>query len=365
MIGGSAVTAVLWGSAVLDAVALLALVGRRRVLTAIAVTNAVVLKLIVLGGIGAASFGLLHIVYLGMVVTLPLVGLGLLVSRRGRRRVRVVLLALALLVPAPFGVYASFVEPVRLKVERTTVPVAPERAGDRDLRIAVLADIQTDDVGDYEWRAIERTNALRPHVVLVPGDLFQMSRARQRRELPELRALMRELRAPGGVYVVEGDSDDPHELRAALRGSGARLLVNDVVTRRVAGRELTIGGIELGWRTAGASRVYRELERRPGRGDFRILLAHRPDAVFPLPDHPRTDLVVAGHTHGGQVAIPGYGPPITMTGVPRDVGAGGLHTMRGGRRIYVSRGVGHEHGGHAPRLRLFCPPEISLLRLRG
>jgi hypothetical protein len=325
----------------------------------------VVVKLIVVGGIGAASFGLLHVIYLGLVVTLPVVGLGLLVMRRGRRRVRTVLLSLALLVPAPFGVYASFVEPARLRVERTTVPVAQERAGDRDLRVAVLADIQTNDVGDYEWRAIERTNRLRPHVVLVPGDLFQMSTARRRRELPELRALVRELRAPGGVFVVEGDSDDPHELRAALRGSGARLLVNDVVTTRVAGRELTIGGIELGWRTPGASRVYRELEARPGRGDFRILLAHRPDAVYPLPEEPRTDLVVAGHTHGGQVAIPGYGPPLTLTAVPREVGAGGLHTMDGGRRIYVSRGVGHEHGGHAPRLRLFCPPEISLLTLRG
>jgi uncharacterized protein len=362
---GTFVTAVLWGSALLDAAALLTLVSRRRVLAAVVVSNAVVVKLIVIGSLGAASFGLLHVVYLGLVVTLPVVGLGLLVTRRGRRRVRVVLLALALLVPAPVGVYASFVEPMRLRVERTTVPLPTDRAGDRDVRIAVLADIQTADVGDYEWRAIERTNDLWPHVVVIPGDLFQMSTARQRRELPELRALVRELRAPGGVYVVEGDSDDPHELRKVLRGTGARLLVNEVVTTRVADRRVTIGGIELGWRTPGASRVCRELETRPGRDDVRILLAHRPDAVFPLPDDPRTDLVIAGHTHGGQVAVPGYGPPITLTGVPRDVGAGGLHTMSGGRRIYVSRGVGHEHGGHAPRLRLFCPPELSLLTLRG
>lgn len=360
----SGVTALLWLSAGLDAVALLALLRRRRS-GPLLVAVALALKVAAVAAVGMASFGLVHIVYLGLVVTLPLTGLGLLLGRGSGRRVGLVLGALALLLPAPVGVYATFVEPHRLRVERAVVPVHEERAGDRDLRIAVLADVQTDDVGDYEWRAVARANALRPDIVLVPGDLFQMSAARQRRELPELRALVRELRAPGGVFVVEGDSDDPAELRPVVRGSGAHLLVNRVMTTRVAGREVTIGGIELDWRSPGAARVYEELESRPGRSDLRLLLAHRPDAVFPLPRDARTDLVVAGHTHGGQVRIPLVGPPVTMSGVPREVAAGGLHTMPGGRRIYVSRGVGLERGGHAPRLRVLCPPELSLLTLRG
>ena len=358
-------TSFLWASAILDAAALLALVVRRGILAAVLVVAAVTVKVLAVAAVGGTSFGLVHIVYLGLVVTLPLVGVGLLMLRRVRRRVPVLLAALALLLPAPVGVYASFVEPSRLQVERTDVTVAPERRGDADLRIAVLADVQADDVDGYERRAIERANSLRPHVVLIPGDLFQMSTARQRRELPELRALIRNLRAPGGVFVVEGDADDPHELRRVLRGSDARLLVNEVATTRVGGRELTIGGIERDWGSARAGSVVRSLEDRPGGDDLRILLAHRPDAVFPLPLNPRTDLVVAGHTHGGQVVIPGFGPPITKTGVPRAVAAGGLHTMSGGRRIYVSRGVGIEHGGNAPPLRLFSPPELSLLTLRG
>lgn len=360
-------TSLLWMSAVLDAAALLAVTRarRNRVAAALLLAAAAGAKLLAVASVDAERFGLLHIAYLDLVVALPLVGLGLLVTQRGRRRVRVALLALALMLPAPVGVYASLVEPARLRVERATVEVAPERAGHRDVRIAVLADVQTADVGDYEWDAVARANALRPDIVLIPGDLFQMSRSRWREELPELRSLVRELRAPGGVFVVEGDSDDPPELRRVLRGSGARLLVNEVATARVAGRTVTIGGIELRWRSDGARRVYESLERRGGRGDVRILLAHRPDAVFPLPRDPRTDLVVAGHTHGGQVRIPGFGPPVDASGVPRHVGGGGLHTMEGGRRIYVSRGVGLEHGGHAPRLRVFCPPELSLLTLRG
>ena len=73
------------------------------------------------------------------------------------------------------------------------------------------------------------------------------------------------------------------------------------------------------------------------------------------------DLVVAGHTHGGQVCLPGIGPLFTCTQVPQPVAAGGLHRLLN-RWVYVSRGSGHERG-QAPRIRLFCPPEVSILTL--
>jgi len=104
------------------------------------------------------------------------------------------------------------------------------------------------------------------------------------------------------------------------------------------------------------------LEGARGAADIRILLAHRPDAVLDLPPRARTDLVVAGHTHGGQIQLPLVGPPLLFSDVPRRVGAGGLHELDG-RRIYVSRGLGVERG-RAPRLRLNAPPEITLLALR-
>jgi hypothetical protein len=73
------------------------------------------------------------------------------------------------------------------------------------------------------------------------------------------------LRAPGGVWVVDGDSDDPPELEWVLRGTGARLLMNDVVRTRAAGRDVTIGGIRVNWRTREARSVYERLERAPER----------------------------------------------------------------------------------------------------
>jgi predicted MPP superfamily phosphohydrolase len=115
------------------------------------------------------------------------------------------------------------------------------------------------------------------------------------------------------------------------------------------------------YRSAAANAAARELEALAGQDDVRILLAHYPDAYRLLPSPARTDLVIAGHTHGGQVQVPWFGPPITLSGVPRAVAAGGLHELDG-RRIYVSRGLGVERGW-APRVRFNCPPEITLLEL--
>ncbi len=73
----------------------------------------------------------------------------------------------------------------------------------------------------------------------------------------------------------------------------------------------------------------------------------------------RVDLALAGHTHGGQIVLPFFGPPLTLTGLERPYAAGGLHDYHG-IPLHVSRGVGMERGS-APQVRFLCPPEICLL----
>ncbi|HST42038.1 MAG TPA: metallophosphoesterase [Conexibacter sp.] len=352
----------------LIACALVAWAVRRRpplplLLAGIALAIALVgVKLSLMVGAGLdRPFGVAHVLWLDAVVALPIaaVALALLGWRAGGWLLRgLVMLGLLL---APVGAYASFVEPQRLVLERAQVPLDQARAGADSVRVAVLADIQFDRLGEHEREAVARVMEQRPDVILLPGDYIDGSPAERARELPKLRELFARLRAPGGVFAVQGDQETAEQARAIFDGSGIRLLENELVTTRVGDRRITIAGIEKHYVTADARAAIRALEARPGARDVRILLAHRPDPVLRLRPETRLDLVVAGHTHGGQLQLPFLGPLRTASGVPREVAAGGLHTLDG-RRIYVSRGVGVERG-QAPKLRLGAPPEISLLEL--
>ena len=320
-------------------------------------------KLWLLVQVGMDPFlGYLHVLWLDLVLAVPTFGLALAATGRGRRHRAAGLAGLALIM---VGIWGSFVAPERLKLERAEVPLSAARAGEGLITVGVLADLQFVRVGAYEREAVKRLMATRPDVIVVPGDVHQGSPEVLREELPAIRALLGRLRAPGGVWFVEGDHEDLAEARLITAGTRVRVLDDEVVTVPVGDRRLTIGGLGLSYRGAGAGAlaVVSALERAPGDGDVRLLLAHRPDAAFLLPPRPRTDLVVAGHTHGGQVALPFIGPLMAFTDVPLAVAAGGLHDLGAGRRIYVSRGVGVERD-QAPRVRLNVPPEISLLTLR-
>jgi len=91
---------------------------------------------------------------------------------------------------------------------------------------------------------------------------------------------------------------------------------------------------------------------------FHVVLGHSPNFAL---GRIEADLLVAGHTHGGQVRVPLVGPLVTLSKVPRRWAAG-LTDLPGGGRLLVSRGVGME-GGSAPRLRLFCRPELVVIDL--
>src|SRR5262249_18270722 len=140
------------------------------------------------------------------------------------------LLALGSLVLAAVGVYATWIEPFRLQVERARIALPAARAGSEALRIGVLTDLQTNRVTDYERGAIDRLMAQRPDVIVMPGDLFQGSPDDFESQREALRELLSRLSAPGGVYFVIGDTDRPgSSFREMLRSAGIRLLVDEVV----------------------------------------------------------------------------------------------------------------------------------------
>lgn len=331
-----------------------------------------------LGVVGAIAvgtvdlFGLIHFVYLELVVGAPIVAASLFVTvavtRRRPRPVSMakptgVLLGMVLLL-APLGFYMTHLEPYRLETDHVgPMAIDAARAGEAPVRIGVLTDWQLQHVGAYEVSAVDRLLAEKPDIILLPGDVFQDDEAAFQRELPALREQFNRLNVRGGAFLVKGDTDPIEHLRAMAEGTPVRFLDDEIVQTTVADRTITIGGNGLDYASTPARKVAHDLDTRPGADDLRILLTHRPDAIENLTPHGRTDLTVAGHTHGGQVALPIIGPLMTLSEVPRAVAAGGWHEMDG-RRIYVGRGVGLERG-QAPQMRLLVPPNIGILDLAG
>lgn len=305
---------------------------------------------------------LVGLVWVDLVVVLPVCALELLL-RRGRQRGSTLparLVAWLALLAVPVAVWAQVFEPAQLVVERVRVPLYAARVGDTPLRIGVLADLQATRVGPSEREAVRTLAAQVPDLVLIPGDLFGGSRRALLDEAGKLSALLGELDPPLGTWRVRGDNDDPG-LDAYLADAGIRSLSGEAVELRHGDRVVRLLGVEDADGRPVDPELLRAFEAQPGEDDVRIVLVHRPRAVLHLAKGTRVDLVVAGHTHGGQVALPGIGPLITGTPLPREVAAGGLHDLDG-RRLYVSRGVGTK-SAPAPRIRLLAPPEVSLLVL--
>lgn len=244
---------------------------------------------------------------------------------------------------AALGVDAFFIEPFRLELTRVRIE-SPKLK--RRLRIGVLADLQTDKVGEHEERALRMLLAEKPDLILLPGDFVQSSDSRV---AEDAQALFRRvgLAAPLGVFAVQGDVDPPG-WPGLFAGLGVRCFERtgtvDVDGLRITGLSFEEGG------DPGMA--------MPAAEGFQVVFAHRPD--FALGDV-KADLLVAGHTHGGQVRLPGIGPIVTMCRIPR-AWAAGTTRLEGGRTLVVTRGVGMERG-RAPRLRFLCRPEVLMIDL--
>ncbi len=312
-------------------------------------------------GTGTGPFVAMHVAYFGLVVAVPLIALGTLVLGRRELHPTLVIGAAVCLLPVPFGIYASHIEPGWLRLDRIEVPVSPERSGSGTVRVGVLSDMQMANVGDHERRAVRELMAQEPDLILVPGDLFHMEPDRFAARLDDLRSLYSELHAPYGVYVVPGDVDGLPMLRQVIEGTDLELLLDTTTRVDVRDRQLLIGGLDLEFGSAEAAQIRDELLAEPADGAIAVQFSHRPDAVLELPPSSRVDLTVSGHTHGGQIVLPLFGPPLTLSEVPRDVARGGLHEVDG-NQIYVSPGVGAERGG-APQIRFLDRPSVAVLEV--
>ncbi len=251
--------------------------------------------------------------------------------------------------------YAWWYERWDLELTTTALRVPRLPAPFAGLRIAHLTDLH---LGKYVparfiARAVALTQRTHPDLIAITGDFVGY----EARDAETCAAEVAKLQAPLGVFATLGNHDvwvGPEAVIPPLRAAGLDVLMNEA-------RELTRGGSRLflvGVNDSATHQddLYRACHKLP-RGDVRLLLAHSPD-ILPRAQPFHSDVVLAGHTHGGQVNLPWIGPPLVNIGLGREYVAG---LKRWGRtQVYISRGIGMI----APPIRFRCRPEVAVLTLQ-
>jgi len=247
------------------------------------------------------------------------------------------------------GVDAFVIEPHWLTVTRMTM--VSSKISD-PVRVVIIADIQTDHIGAYEERVMATALAQEPDLLLFAGDYIQMAWNSDgyHHEIENLNAMLKgfDLETSLGAYAIAGNVDVP-EVWTQVFDDLPVVVMRETVAYDLGPVYLT--GLEL-------YDSFRTQITVPQKDKFHIVLGHSPN--YSLGDI-QADLLLAGHTHGGQVQLPFVGPLLTLSFVPREW-ASGATEISPGKTLVVSRGVGLERMD-APRMRFFCRPEIIVIDL--
>lgn len=247
------------------------------------------------------------------------------------------------------------VEQVQLALRRLT----PAFSG---LRIAVFGDIHMGGWMNSKrlQHVVDKVLAEKPDLICLTGDylLGHGFDEGTRRSLAVLTEILTPLAAAIPVYAVLGNHDywtNVAAVRQMLRESGIVELTNSIATLTRSGEQLHLCGIDDLWE--GNVRLETVLEQLPAKGAA-LLLAHEPDFADTSAATGRFDLQISGHSHGGQVVIPFYGPPVVpYLGEKYPLG---LYEVNGMFQ-YTNRGVGMA----SLPVRLNCPPEVTVFTLTG
>ena len=277
---------------------------------------------------------------------------------RKRLRTGRLILAVAALLLAGLAAKAWHDTMADPAVRRTTVVVRQLPPGTAPLRIALLSDIHVagpDMPPSRVARIVEQVNALRPDLVLIAGDLVSEKRFATHIYAPaEIVAPLGMLEARLGVVAVPGNHDhwfDLPGLAAELRRHGITLLANEA---HRAG-PLVIGGLDDDY--TGRADVEATLASMEGLEGARIVLSHSPDPFPGLPGS--VPLMLAGHTHCGQIAYPWGGAPAHLSDHGDRYGCGRIAEQ--GKVLVVGAGLGTS----LIPVRLFTRPEVWLVELRA
>ncbi|WP_020472943.1 metallophosphoesterase [Zavarzinella formosa] len=251
----------------------------------------------------------------------------------------------------------GFWEAAHIRVQRETVSIANLPAGFEGRTIAVLADFHHGPfVGiNFIREAVKLANSLKPDLFALVGDYAHRG-SHTDSELPPCLEALSALQAPLGVYAIPGNHDMKNQgkiYRQMIAATPLTDLTNAARRVTVNGDSIWLAGVDEFW--WGEPDLPKALDGIPD-GAAIVLLSHNPDFAEENPE-PRVGLVLSGHTHGGQIYLPG----VRSSWIPSKYG---MKYRQGlvqgpGSPVFVSRGLGEA----GIPIRLNVPPEINVLTL--
>ncbi len=250
--------------------------------------------------------------------------------------------------------YGAHLEAKWLDVEQVQIPLKNLKPALEGLKIVQLSDLHLYPYTQIEHiqKAVQSANALQPDLVVLTGDYVLASAD----SIFELAPALAALDARYGVFTILGNHDlwtNAKVVRAGLEASGLPVLRNEGMTLGIGGEKLYLAGVDDGW--SGQPDLNVALDNQPPDVPT-ILLAHEPDLADTFSLDGRVSLQLSGHSHGGQVRIPGLGAPILpYLGQKYDLGLQQVHGMW----VYTNRGI----GVISPPVRFNCRPEVTEITL--
>jgi len=248
----------------------------------------------------------------------------------------------------------ALAEPFMLSIERQEIFLRRLPKALDGLRVVHLSDFHYGPLTDSRHleRAVKAANDLRPDLIALTGDYISQDRI----YAAPCAELIGRLRARFGVYAVLGNHDhwtDADLIADLFRAEDIKVLINEGLRLDLRGQSFWLAGVDdtmvgledLSLALAGST-----------EDELRLLLAHNP-IILRRAARAGVDLVLSGHTHGGQVTLR---PEKGASGRPRRRMLRGLG-RRGNTQIYVTRGLGTV----VLPIRYGCPPEVSVLELHS
>ncbi|MDH4228021.1 MAG: metallophosphoesterase [Deltaproteobacteria bacterium] len=277
-----------------------------------------------------------------------------------------------LLVAAAVIIGAYNASSLSITVERVDVEIDNLPDGFVGTKIAVLTDVHSSFMmtESFMRKAATLTMNEKPDMIALTGD-FVTGKTKflnssvgsfDTKHLDKMVRAFSELKAPLGTYAVLGNHDfwSGEEAVGEIvgrteKGLGAKWLRNKSITIEKNGATFLLSGIDDYWHTGSVLEAYKNVPTDTAR----VLLSHNPDVVEELDMlRERADLVISGHTHGGQIKFPIIGFPV----IPSKYGQRYLSGLivEAGRAVYVSRGLGTLL---AP-IRFGALPEVTIITLK-